>query len=161
MYAQSKKLIASWFGRAWDKRDAAGEDAFEPFIYCWFSVNAWAACVTNQDRDAEIMKRLIASEGLITKFNKLHADDAEFAAVADEFAGWWPIFEVKSLRQADIRPPESGSRRDVVDYYLSQSASRFEPQCWQQHGEKRTPVPCDWPHTIAAIYRVQLRRRAG
>ena len=53
LHDRSRQLIGSWFDRAWQYREADGENSFEPFIFAWFSVNAWAACVTGEDSDSK------------------------------------------------------------------------------------------------------------
>lgn len=155
MHEQSRRLIRSWFEKALESVDAEPVDSFEPFIFAWFSVNAWAACVTGEDRDAGYMQKLISDSGLYDQFEDLMVTDSEFAAVATAFCDCWPIFSVKELRCADVRLLESGTRADVIRHYLSRKARKFEPQCWTEHHSKDEACPCDWSHTIAAIYRVR------
>ena len=51
LHSEGRKLISGWFERAWKRRDCQPEDCFEPFIFAWFAVNTWAACVTEVDGD--------------------------------------------------------------------------------------------------------------
>lgn len=153
--SQAKKLISSWFEKAWERRNAKGEDAFEPFIFAWFSINAWASCVTNTHRDAEYMGQLISNPELQVMFSDLCHNDTDFAAMAHEFSECWPIFDVRSLRWSRVDRRTVGDRREIVQQYIDGGANRFEPRCWQRHTDSNEPVPCDWPHTMAAIYRVR------
>ena len=75
-----------------------------------------------------------------------------------------PIFEVQRLRRQVIdsryggNPLTEGDRREVVDSYLRNQGAdslRFEPQCWKRHRDAGEGVPLDWPHTLAALYRVR------
>ena len=155
LHPQSRQLIRSWFERAWDRRNETGEEAFEPFIFAWFSVNAWSACTTETYSDRKYMEMLIADHQLATKFEELKRSDPDFLADAHRFYECWPIFSVRHLRRDNIQLHQDGIREEVVNSYLSQGAKVFEPQCWKQHRDAYEDVPCDWPHTIAAIYRVR------
>src|SRR5262245_14612716 len=97
---QIRNLIASWFERAWNCRDACGEEVFEPFIYAWIAFNGWAACVTGLDRDSDYLKRLMRSASFCQRFQGLCALPTNSLAVhSAEFAKLWPIFEVKDMRR--------------------------------------------------------------
>ncbi len=155
MHDQSRQLICGWLEKAIEKQDAAPEDSFEPFIYAWLSFNGWAACITNEDRDSCYMQKLIADARHQEQFLAMLKDDQVFIESASAFASMWPIFSVKKLRDQNINTPASVDRASVVQHYLDKEASYFEPQCWQKHHDCKKPCPCDWPHTIAAIYRVR------
>jgi hypothetical protein len=154
MHEQSRRLIRSWFDKAIENQNAPPEDSFEPFIYAWFAFNGWVACVTSEDTDSRYMQELIADEKLQQKFAGLLSGDSVFADSARRFADCWPIFTVKSLRGRQINLMDAGDRASVVQHYLDQGASSFQPQCWTEHRDRDESCPCDWPHTIAAIYRV-------
>jgi hypothetical protein len=32
---------------------------------------------------------------------------------------------------------------------------KFEPACWKRHMDEGGSIPMDWPHTLAALYRVR------
>lgn len=155
MHTQSRRLIGSWFDKAVENQDASPEDSFEPFIYAWFAFNAWAACVTNEDSDSKYMQILIADEGLKGEFDKAMNVSSAFQEAAYLFAECWPIFSVKDLRKSNINPVASDKRSETVKHYLDGGAVGFQPQCWTEHQERNEACPCDWPHTIAAIYRMR------
>ena len=155
MHEQSRRLIGSWFHKAIQNQDAPPEDSFEPFIYAWFAFNGWAACATNEDSDSKYMQKLISDRSLLSQFSEIVDNDSEFRTLAHDFAAYWPIFTVKFLRGMSIDLRDAGNRADVVDHFLSHGATKFEPQCWQRHRDQGEPCPCDWPHTISAIYRVR------
>lgn len=148
-------LINGWFDKAWRLREAEGGSAFEAFIYAWFAVNGWAACVTGQDDDSKIVRSLAADLRLRREFSKLMAGDRTFLELVNRFSDFWPIFEVKGLRRLGIPRQYEGNRTEVVASYLHAGANVFEPHCWQEHSVRQEPCPCDWPHTLAAIYRVR------
>jgi hypothetical protein len=43
----------------------------------------------------------------------------------------------------------------VVKRYLDAGVTAYAPQCWKRHHDAKVPVPLDWPHTLAALYRVR------
>ena len=97
-------LISGWFQRAWDKRLCQGGDCFEAFIFAWFAINGWAACVTQQDEDYKYVDAFKRDETLCNKFSRLIAKpDTPFANSATQFAAFWPIFEVRYFRQKGIK----------------------------------------------------------
>ncbi len=156
LHPDGRKLISGWFGRAWQSRDARPEDCFEPFVFAWFAVNGWAACVTGEDTDRDYLKILAADEAITKDFRELTADIGKPSAIyAEEFAAYWPVFEVKDLRKKKILRSQKGERIAVVNRYLNEGAEKFEPQCWQEHKVLGEPVPVDWAHTLFAIYRVR------
>lgn len=66
----AKRIIEEWHERAWALRDCASPESFEPFIFSWISFNAWGACVTDEDRDIEIIKALKSDHSLSALFEK-------------------------------------------------------------------------------------------
>lgn len=155
LHEQSRQLVNGWFQKAIERDNAPPEESFEPFIFAWFAVNAWAACVMNCDQDSLIIKKLIQEKSLNEKFDRLLKDDSEFHSRAASFSECWPIFEVKTLRRLGVNRSEELSRREIVNRYLDASANKFEPRCWEKHNDAGEKCPCDWPHTISAIYRMR------
>lgn len=154
LHQEGNRLITNWFEKAWAHRD--DEDAvFESFIFAWFSVNAWAACVTDIDRDIEYIKRLQGDSGLNQRFDDLLEFNSEFANAAREFHGMWPIFKAQNIRRAQLQAGQGLSRHQVIKHYLDAGLTSFEPDCWTAHRDAGEPVPLDWTHTLAAIYRVR------
>jgi hypothetical protein len=156
LHPREQALIHGWFQRAWERRNCQGDDCFEVFIYAWFAFNGWAVCVTELDEDYKYIDALKRDPTLCRKFSDLAANpDSPFGNYAAQFAMLWPIFDVKSLRRQNIVPPYKASRNSVVDYYFSKGAERFEPRCWKRHKDAGEPTPVDWPHTLAALYKVR------
>ncbi len=153
LHSEGKQLVRGWFERAYSAKENEDE-CFEAFIFAWFAVNGWAACVTEIDRDMEYIKALQRTDELNAEFHKLLEHDAAFRDAATTFQTFWPIFKAQSLRRAGLYAP-SDIRIEVVEHYLAQGITEFEPECWQSHREAGEPVPLDWPHTLAAIYRVR------
>lgn len=156
LHSDGRRLISGWFERAWEARNAKAENCFEPFIFAWFAVNGWAACVTGKDVDREYLKVLMEDKTIREQFNKLVKNaQTPFPIHARKFAEYWPIFEVKDLRRKEILQAYEGERAEIVRRYFEEGAKKFEPECWQQHIETEKFVPIDWPHTLYAIYRVR------
>jgi len=148
------RLITSWFTKAWAARDDS-ESTFESFIFAWFSVNAWAACVTGKDRDSEYIERLERDEGMRRKFVELLASNQPFAMAANHFHAMWPIFKAQRIRRFQVQAESGLSREATVQHYLDAGVTDFAPGCWQAHQEAGEIVPLDWAHTLQSIYRVR------
>lgn len=154
LHEQGRKLISSWFEKAWDQR-SADDVIFESFIFAWFSVNAWAACVTEMDRDLEYVQCLSRNAEMNSIFDRLMGEDHAFVDAATRFHGLWPIFKAQSIRKKGLWTQDGMSRPDVVRYYLGAGIDTFEPACAETHEKAGENVPLDWAHTFAAIYRVR------
>ena len=154
LHEDGRRLITTWFERAWEQR--GNEDAtFEAFIFAWMSVNAWAACVTGEDQDREYMRRLKGDEGLRQLFLRVVNEHPNVRQDAEEFVSLLPIFKAQRLRRAGVHGQDSMTRAELVQHYLAQGITWFEPVCAEWHLQRGEPIPCDWPHVIAAIYRVR------
>jgi hypothetical protein len=154
LHEDGRRLITTWFQRAWEQR--GNEDAtFEAFIFAWMSVNAWAACVTDKDLDREYMRRLKDDEGLRQLFLRVVNEHPNVRQDAEEFVSLLPIFKAQRLRRASVRGDGRMARAELVQHYYAEGITEFEPECAQWHCGRGEPIPCDWPHVIAAIYRVR------
>lgn len=151
---ESQQLVRGWFERAYAAKNDE-EECFEAFIFAWFAVNGWAACVTGKDRDSEFIKMLQRSDELAAQFQTLLGQDDSFKNSATQFQSFWPIFKAQDIRNRRCQAPSEIDRAAVVAHYFDCGRISFEPDCWQSHREAGEPVPLDWPHTLAAIYRVR------
>lgn len=154
LHPDGSTLITSWFQKAWQQRDNA-DRTFETFIFAWMSVNAWASCVTGEDQDREYMRRIKEDRGLRELFLRVIQEDAAVRRDAEEFVSLLPIFKAQRLRRGNIRAESGLSRASLVQHYIEAGATDFEPKCAEFHRARGEPIPCDWPHIIAAIYRVR------
>jgi len=154
LHPDGYRLIATWFDRAWRMR---GDDssAFESFVFAWIAVNAWAACVTGEDRDREYMNRLAHDPGLRTAFESLRASNSGFREESDAFFGFLPIFKAQQLRRSGIHLEEHVPRDERIRLYFEDGRTEFEPACAKHHMDRGEPIPRDWPHFIQAVYRVR------
>ncbi len=154
LHPDGQRLISTWFERAWDER--RNERAtFEAFIFAWMSVNAWAACVTDIDQDREYLRRLEHDKGLRQRFQQVVNEHPDVDRDAKEFVSLLPIFKAQRLRRAGVRGEEGMTRVELVQHYLAKGIAEFDPECAEWHRARGELVPCDWPHVIAAIYRVR------
>lgn len=149
----SQRLISGWFERALQLRGAESE-CFEAFIFSWFAVNGWAACVTREDIDLAYIRSLQQAPDMREKFIGLLNRDNDFKEVATRFQGFWPIFKAQDIRRARIEVNSHAERRELVKQYLDSGIKHF-PECWHYHQEEGEATPLDWPHTLVAIYRVR------
>lgn len=154
LHEDGQRLISAWFERAWGER--LNEQAtFEGFIFSWMAVNAWAACVTGEDLDREYMHCLKEDGGLRERFQLVTDQHPEVRSDAQEFVSLLPIFKAQKLRRAGVFGQDGMARAELVQRYLAEGIREFEPECAEWHQARGEPVPCDWPHVIAAIYRVR------
>jgi hypothetical protein len=158
LHSEGKKLINGWFRRAWDDFQTTPNEVFEPFIFLWFAFNGWAACVTDRDKDFEIINALAANPKINEDFKAVLGDTtSELSRNATSFSQLLPIFDVKTLRQRVRHVPDDlgQDRAGHVRYYIENGANRFQPQCWMRHIEAREELPIDWPHLLKPIYKVR------
>jgi hypothetical protein len=156
LHPDGRRLITGWFRRAWEKRQCEAEDSFEPFIFAWIALNGWAACITGLDRDQDWRDALTLSEIICEDFERLVADsESPLAVYAYEFHQLWPIFKAQEIRTRGLISGDDGNRGEVIKYYLDSGIRQFQPQCWDRHKKEGSEVPLDWPHTLAALYRVR------
>ena len=156
LHPAGKKLISSWLDRAWQKRKCRPTNSFEPFIFTWISFNGWAACVTELDRDKDMIDALKRCKPICDDFERLIADKkSPVSRYARQFHDSWPIFRAQEIRRLNVSRYDAGDRQEIVEHYLSSGIRSFEPQCWTRHREEGNPVPLDWPHTLNALYRVR------
>lgn len=154
LHADGQRLITTWFERAWNER--LNERAtFEAFVFAWMSVNAWAACVTDEDQDREYMRRLKEDKGLRQRFQQVVNEHPDVRRNSEEFVSLLPIFKAQRLRRAGVHGQEGMTRGELVQYYVVEGITDFEPECAEWHRMRGEPIPCDWPHIIAATYRVR------
>ncbi len=154
LHPDGQNLVRSWFAKAYEAI-ANNEECFEAFIFAWFAVNGWAACVTGKDRDADYIRALQRSAELSEMFQSLLDSEPEFRNAATEFQQFWPIFKAQDIRRAGHHAYGVSDRRAIVQHYLDHDLRVFEPQCCKSHHDAGEAVPLDWPHTLAAIYRVR------
>lgn len=154
LHADGQRLITTWFDRAWRAR-ADDSAAFESFVFAWIAVNAWAACVTGEDRDREYMDRLAHDPGLRTAFGNLMVSSVDFEQEAERFFQLLPIFKAQQLRRNGIHLDEHVPRGERIRRYFEAGLTGFEPECAKLHLDRGEPIPRDWPHFIQAVYRVR------
>ena len=156
LHEDGKKLIKSWFDRAWKKRNCRDRNSFEPYIYAWIALNGWASCVTDLDRDMAWKVALMEDDGICDDFSRLIRDPhSSVSKYARQLYDLWPIFKAQEIRRQGVRDWNAKTRRLVVAHYLSRGVQRYEPQCWGRHRAEASEVPLDWPHTLAVLYRVR------
>jgi len=153
LHDDGKKLIKSWFDKAASHINCAPEDSFEPFIFSWIAFNGWASCLTDEDHDAEIIRKIGNCPNLRKEFGKLVKQDIRFKADLVRFSELWPVFKALDIRKAGYFRPLSNDRKAVVAEYFNKIPDvQFSPKCARFH---KNETPKDWPHTLHTIYRVR------
>ena len=157
LHGDGKRLIHGWLNRAWRSWGNRSEEPFEPFIFFWFAFNSWAACVTDTDKDADIMDALAADRELNETFEALTKEqESDVAVNAKMIFDLLPIFDAKTLNRRKILLFDSQwSRAERVAHYFRHGADAFEPKCWRRHSDSGESVPMDWAHILKAIYKVR------
>jgi hypothetical protein len=158
LHPDGKRLIKGWFERGWAEFDRNPDNVFEPFIFLWFAFNGWASCVTDRDRDFEIIDALLTNGDLRHEFSRLVAEQNSCLGVnARGLARLLPIFDARSLtRQLRSVPAElRDDRRAHVEYYIQHGMRRYDPACWKRHIETEGELPIDWPHMLKPIYKIR------
>ncbi len=152
LHPQGRELIIGWARRgASVPHDGHASDYFEGFIYLWFAVNGWGACVTGTDSDRQWVDELAKDHELAALFAQAIGNESDVRTSALRFAGLWPIFRSSEIRRRGIVVPPDCSRRQRVQIYLENHITH-EPTCWQEHDGK---PPLDWGHTFKTLYRVR------
>ena len=154
LHAEGRHLVQGWFDRAYEMKDHE-KGSFEGFIFAWFSVNGWAACVTNKDRDSDYIRTLERASELRNKFSELLIGDTEFLRLATLFHANWPIFKAQDIRRAGQNLSKINDRQEIIQHYFKSEINSYAPECWQYHERLGEATPLDWPHTLNAIYRVR------
>jgi hypothetical protein len=158
LHREGRSLIQKWFRRSMDMWDCQGEECFEAFCFLWFAFNAWATCVSSIDIDRAYIAALMRNQAIGDDFERLCAiPDSRLASQAAQFAKFWPIFEVRSLRRQGIARPFTSAteREEIIRQNFSLGMLRFDPPCGKRHMDAGEHMPIDWPHTLSALYRVR------
>lgn len=155
LHPDGRRLIGQWFDRANQEHKRTDGSVFEAFIFLWFSFNGFASCVTDLDRDAEIIRKVGNCPSLRDKFLQLRANDPEFDSAVVAFGESWPIFKVQDLRRRGLLHSGFTERPQLIQHYLGGEAVSHEPQCFLYHRDRNEALPLDWPHTLQAAYRVR------
>ena len=164
LHRDVKEVVNQWFKRAWKQRDCKPENSFEPFIYAWFALNVWAACVTGHENDWKWRAALSINHTLCSDFSeKVNDSKSPISELAGEFYTFWPVFKAAEIRQKEVQPPgqlslsgqPSISRQETVKHYFESGIETYAPQCWELHKRKSEKIPLDWSHTLSVLYRVR------
>jgi hypothetical protein len=156
LHPDGQRLIRGWLVRA--KGGSKHRQAvFESFIFAWIAFNAWASSISRLDPDWSWLSAVALNEEIADWFASNVANaSSPLALDAPQFSKFWPIFEVQKLPPGALQvQAERRKRGQVTEQYLRHGAEAFQPQCWLSHRQAGEEVPVDWPHTLAALYRVR------
>jgi hypothetical protein len=120
------------------------------FMNLWMAFNAWATCVTEKDRDSDMIKALVADGRMRNAFDRLYAREPEFTGLVEEFVSWWPIYDARSFRKKarteDV--PQIFERADI-----HRLAQRWGIKSTPEHWETGNRV--QWAEVLGTIYKVR------
>jgi hypothetical protein len=155
LHRDGKRLVRDWIKRGLRGSTESRGD-FEAFIYLWIGFNAWAACVTDKDKDSMMVNALAKDHALNDAFIRL-GDEPAFLESANRFAGLWPIFRAQEISRRGLNrwPELSETRQDVIQSYLAGGAFQFAPRCFTLHASRSEQIPRDWAHTVTTAYTVR------
>jgi hypothetical protein len=153
LHPDGQRLINGWVTRGSKKAlECHPASYFEAFIYLWFGLNGWGACVAETDTDGEWVEAVASDLRLSQTFQGLLDHDPEFRSAVRAFADLWPIFKSSEIRRKGIRVPPHLTRQERVQAYLDKDLTVFQPSCWKRHNGQ---PPLDWAHTLKTLYRVR------
>lgn len=81
--------------------------------------------------------------------------ELEFNEISSSFSKMWPIFKSQEIRKDGVNYSGPPDRERIIEHYLNAGIKHYEPQCWVRHSDAGENIPLDWPHTLAALYRVR------
>lgn len=149
--AYGKQLIWDWFQRGVRGLDNPPSESFESFIYTWFALNAWAACVTNTDTDRVWRGRLAADLDLNERFDHLQQSDEVFRDSLQHFVNFWPILDMRRVRRVyrDYRQDRTIESRAALRDDLIARNVPGKPDGWNPGDE------VIWPHLLHTLAQVR------
>jgi hypothetical protein len=150
-----KELVRLWHQRAKYVAEERHYDTFDAFTRLWTGFNQWGMRVTEEDTDADMIRRLAESPALHKAFAEAMENDAQFLIHAKTFAAMWPIFNVKDIRRKGLRHQFLGLGRPE---YIRQMCSRHVQH--QPRGRFDRDKP-SWNQAIRAIYQVRCNLLHG
>jgi hypothetical protein len=152
LHDEGRGLIQSWFERSLALPETS---IFEAFIFAWFAVNGWAACITGTDRDDQLVSSLADASELQTRFDQLIASDPQFRSSVDKFRTMLPVFKAQIIRREGMSANPPGTRAQVIAYYMAHGRIPHRPPCATRHHGTGGSIPADWPHCISGIYQIR------
>lgn len=156
LHPDGRRLINSWFNRSLQMLDCSPQDSFEPFIFLWIAFNGWASCVTGKDRDSEWIQALSKDETLRADFLRALRLDNSLDELSRKFSEMWPIFKAQQIRRARAQTDNPNmTRQAIIQHYLENGIDQYAPRCWIEDRDNLEQPLVDWPHTLAALYRVR------
>jgi hypothetical protein len=154
---EARELVQGWFERAWERRQCADEDSFEPFIFCWIAFNSWGCCVTGKENDTPMVRDLARSEELEVTFSAaVGSQEHPLERFGPLFQSLWPIFKVQEFRSRHIyeRGPYTTRAARIRDY-IQQGAEIYAPKIDEAPIPIGDDIPLTWGNALPAIYRVR------
>lgn len=156
LHSDGRRLIKQWLDRSVSEQSSATGSPFEAFIYLWIAFNGYASCVTEEEQDSEMIRKLGNCQETRDRFERAIVCDEFFRNSVERFSEHWPIFKVHKLRRKHLMRQSHSTREAQVAAYLEVCGSAdYRPDCFSYHRERGEPTPADWPHTLHAIYQVR------
>lgn len=154
LHLKGRDLVLGWFDKAWRVKECQDQDSFEPFIYCYIAFNSWAACVTEKDRDRDIIHDLGNNPICESIFNITMQNDI-IRCYHIEFQSLWPIFKVQEIRKKRIPHYQSPHREEIVRHYFDSNINNYTPKDPQNPKLIGHEIPLTWNNVLQSIYSVR------
>ena len=156
LHWDGRRLIQQWLARSASEQSSATGSPFEAFIYLWIAFNGYASCVTEEEQDSEMIRKLGNCQVTRDLFDNAIQANESFKNSVKSFHELWPIFKVHKLRRKRLFGQIHSTRTAQIDAYLRECDSNdYRPDCFAYHRDRGQPTPADWPHTLNAIYQVR------
>jgi len=122
---------------------------FASFIFRWMAFNGWASAVTLESKDALMLSALVAHPRLKGSYDRLMADDADFAKLVTDFAALWPVLNVGGVRKHFGFNAFFQHDRNALIAMCQAAHVRVQPENW---GPGALP---SWSQLLWTIYQVR------
>lgn len=143
-----RDIVLGWINFA----NKLEDDYFKKLILLWVGFNGWATCVTEIDRDSQMIDALCRSPKLNARFGRIYSQNEIFKRNVDSLHAHFPIFDGRSFRRkldkkGKILP---GNIDEHIALGLSEDMKiSHAPQGWI-----KDTLP-SWQSTLRGIYKVR------
>lgn len=155
--------------KGWLKRIIQGLNnpkPFESFIYLWFIFNSWLSSIApdpdKNEHDFYLIRIIAGSDRFNARFRNLFSPNSDFKGWVEEFVSLGPIFRVAWLKRNKLPPWDSKEVKREIYVNATwkkginqKKTPKVSPECFEDHKNKKIPIPFDWTHTIHMIYQVR------
>ena len=144
MEPETKDLVLELMQNA-----ARQRSAFMSFVNVWMAFNGWMAAVTERETDADMIRDFSANNRLIDAYAALMEGSQPFHRLVSDFAGMWPVLNVRDVRKKLGRDAFWRLQRDEFTAACEAANVKRQPAAWTADD---TP---SWEQLLRTIYQVR------